>query len=384
MPARERFDALASPDEFPWDVIRPGAALGLKTLPLTAELGGRDADMVTLCLVAEELAAGDLGACYFFRHYWRFARVIPRLTPRLRDWLVERMHGDERFCPASAMTEEAAGSDNALPYDAPGHGALLEARREGDEWVLNGSKMMTTNGGLAGVYFVHGRTDPDAGIGDGLTLFVIPADTPGFSTGPWYSKIGQRGSPQADLQLENVRLTDDHVVGEVGRSMAGHQQVLIGPNVTNAASALGVARAAYEHALDFSLDRVQGGQPIYRHQLVAHELGSLKAQLDAARSHVYRVAWELSHDRERFEPELAWGVRVVVTELAIDLTRRVMSLFGGRGVMSAWPVEKLHRDALTLTHGNGTNALMLLRTGTRQAEKRLAARAATDDERGRA
>jgi alkylation response protein AidB-like acyl-CoA dehydrogenase len=91
------------------------------------------------------------------------------------------------------------------------------------------------------------------------------------------------------------------------------------------------------------------------------------------RSHVLRVAWAFSHDPS-FDPALAWGVRVFATDLAIEITRRVVLLFGGRGIMSAWPVEKLARDALTLTHGNGTNALMLLKTGTRAAEQRLAAR----------
>jgi alkylation response protein AidB-like acyl-CoA dehydrogenase len=188
-----------------------------------------------------------------------------------------------------------------------------------------------------------------------------------------YDKVGQRASPQADVILERVRVDADQVVGEVGGGMRAQAAVLVGPNITNAATALGVARAAYEEALDFALDRVQGGVPIWRHQLVAHELGWLGAQLEAMRSHVLRVAWQFSHD-PAFDPALAWGVRVVATDLAIEITRRVVLLFGGRGIMSAWSVEKLARDALTLTHGNGTNALMLLKAGTRAAERRLAAR----------
>jgi butyryl-CoA dehydrogenase len=373
VPERERLDLPCTIESFPWDVIDAAASLGLKTLPLPPEHGGRSADALTLCLVAEELAAGDLGVCYFFRHFWRFGRLLERLAPCWREWVLERLANDPRFAPASAVTEPLAGSDNALPYDSPGHGATLSARRDGDGWVLDGRKAMITNGGLASVYFVFARTDPDVGITEGMTHFVVPADAPGLSTGPLYDKIGQRSSPQADVILESVRVDADQVVGEVGKGMRAQQAVLVGPNITNAATALGVARAAYDAAVDFSLDRVQGGVPIWRHQLVAHELGWIRAQVEAMRSHVHRVAWEFSHSPD-FDPALAWGVRVFATDLAIEITRRVVLLFGGRGVMSEWPAEKLARDALTLTHGNGTNALMLLKSGTRAAEQRLAAR----------
>lgn len=364
VPARLRLDAMRSLDEFPWDVIEPGARLGLKTLPLRREHGGRGADAFTLCLVAEELAAGDLGACYFFRHFWRFGRLIDRLSPHWRERVLDGIANDDRYAPASAVTEPNAGSDNSLPLQEDGHGISLTARRDGDGWILDGTKMMITNAGLASVYFVFARAP------EGLTHFVVPADAPGLSIGPLYEKIGQRASPQADVIFDGVRVEADQVVGELGRGLPAQLAVLIGPNVTNAATALGVARAAYEAALDFSLDRVQGGAPIWRHQLVAHELGSLRVQLDAMRSHVYAVAAELARGVD-FDPSLAWGVRVHATEAAIDVTRRVVLLLGGRGVMSAWPAEKLARDALTLTHGNGTNALMLLKTGTREAERRL-------------
>lgn len=379
VPQRARLDRLDSLDEFPWDVIEPGAALGLKTLPLPVEHGGRGADAVTLCLVAEELAAGDLGVCYFFRHFWRFGRLLQRLAPRWRERVLDGIANDPRYAPASGVTEPLAGSDNALPYDAPGSGPAVTAVRDGDGWLLNGTKMMITNAGLASVYFVYARTDPEAPLERAMSHFVVPADAPGLSTGPLYRKLGQRSSPQADVVLENVRVADDQVVGEVGRGLQAQLAVLVGPNVTNAATALGVARAAYEEALDFSLDRVQGGVPIWRHQLVAHELGALRMQLEAVRSYVLRTAWELSH-ADDFDPALAWCVRVFATEAAIDVTRRAVLLFGGRGVMSDWPVEKLARDALTLTHGNGTNALMLLKAGTRAAERRLAARASDGKE----
>lgn len=374
-PAQHRLEALTRAEDFPFDLMREGTALGLKALPLPAELGGVGADMVTQCLVAEELAAGDVSGGYFFRHYWRFARLIPRLPAPVRDRIVRGIAEDERFVPASASTEPAAGSDNALPYDAPGHGAMLAAVPDGDHWVLNGHKAMITNGPIASLYFVLARTDPAAGVRAGCTMFAVPAGTPGVRTGPLYAKLGQRGSPQADVWFSDVRVRADHAVTAVGQGYAAAERGLTAANITNAAMCLGIARAAYDAALDWSLDRVQGGVPIYRHQLVAHDLGRMRILLDAARSYVLRTAAEYSRG-DGFNPELSWGVRVHAADVAIEVTQKALFLFGGRGIMAGWPVEKLARDALTMTHGNGTSALMTLRVGEHQAERRLAARAA--------
>lgn len=372
-PARATLESLSDPAHFPFELMSQGTALGLKSLPLPPELGGEDADMVTLCLVAEELAAGDLSVAYFFRHYWRFARLIPRLPQAVRDMVVNGIRGDERFVPASASTEPLAGSDNALPFDAPGHGAMLRADEKDGGWLLNGQKLMITNGGIASLYFVLGRTDPTSGVVNGATMFAVPADTAGVRCGPLYSKLGQRGSPQADVFFEDCWVAADHAITPVGEGYAAAERGLVSANITNAAMCLGVARAAYEAALDWSLDRVQGGRPIYQHQLVGHDLGNMSIKLQAAKSYLLRVAWEYSHS-PAFEPELSRGIRVFAAAVAIEVTQAAMFLFGGRGIMTDFPVEKYVRDALTLTHGNGTNPLMTLRVGTQQAERRLAER----------
>ena len=193
-------DQLSSAEDFPFDLMREGSVLGLKSLPLPRDLGGIDADMVTQCLVAEELAAGDIAAAYFFRHYWRFARLVPRLPRPVRELIVRGISEDETFVPASATTEPQAGSDNALPYDAPGHGAMLSARlvkgegEVGGEWVLNGSKLMITNAPIASLIFVLARTDAAVGVRQGTTMIAVPASAPGVRTGPVYHKLGQRGS----------------------------------------------------------------------------------------------------------------------------------------------------------------------------------------------
>ncbi len=370
-PAAARLDQLDSAEDFPFDLMREGSALGLKALPLPRDLGGLNADMVTQCLVAEELAAGDIAAAYFFRHYWRFARLVPRLSRPVRDLIVRGIAEDERFVPASASTEPQSGSDNALPYDAPGHGAMTSARLDAGEWVLNGHKLMITNAPIATLIFVLGRTDATVGVRQGATMIAVPSSAPGVTTGPVYHKLGQRGSLQADIFFEDCRVPADHAVTAVGEGYEAAERGLTAANITNAAMSLGVARAAYEAALDWSLDRVQGGVPIYRHQLVAHDLGRMKLLLDAAHSYLMRTAWEYSWS-PAFHPQLSWGVRVHAAEVAIEVTQKAMFLFGGRGIMTGNPAEKLVRDALTLTHGNGTSALMTLRIGEQQARARLA------------
>ncbi len=373
-PAAARLEALERAEDFPFDLMREGSALGLKALPLPRELGGRAADMVTQCLAVEELAAGDISVGYFFRHYWRFARLVPRMPKRVRDMVIHGIADDERFVPASASTEPAAGSDNALPHDAPGFGAMLSAERHDGGWLLNGRKLMITNGGIASLYFVLGRTDPSVGIRSGATMFAVPAATPGVGVGPLYRKLGQRGSPQADIEFVDCRIPDDYAVTEIGAGYAASARGLTAANITNAAMCLGVARSAYEAALDWSIDRVQGGVAIHQHQLVAHDLGRMRMLLDAARSHLLSVAWEFSH-KAGFEPQRSWQIRVFAADVAIEITQKAMFLFGGRGIMGDFPIEKLVRDALTLTHGNGTTALMTMKIGTEQAETRMRERA---------
>ncbi|MGH9101778.1 MAG: acyl-CoA dehydrogenase family protein [Acidimicrobiales bacterium] len=373
-PAAARLESLSRPEDFPYDLMTQGSALGLKALALPRELGGREADMVTQCLVAAELAAGDVAVAYYFRHYWRFARLIPRLHPLLRDMVVQGIAGDERFVPASASTEDLAGSDNALPYDAPGHAAMLAARRSGEGWRLDGKKTMITNGGIASLYFVLARTDASKGIRTGATMFAVPATTPGLSTGPFYRKLGQRGSPQADIFFEGCEVPPHCALTQEGEGYAAAERGLVAANITNAALSLGVARAAYDEALEWCLDRVQGGVPIYKHQLVAYDLGSMRLEIEAVQSYLMHVASEYSSAPD-FDPGLSWGVRVFAGETAINVTQKAMLLFGGRGIMEHYPVEKLARDALTLTHGNGTSRILTARLGTHRAEARLAGRA---------
>ena len=227
---------------------------------------------------------------------------------------------------------------------------------------------MITNGGIASLYFVLARTDAKKGIVDGCTMFAVPANTPGLTTGPLWKKMGQRGSPQTDVFFKDVRIPHDNAITKVGEGYAASERGLVAANITNAGMCLGVAREAYELALKWCTERIQGGQEIYKHQLVAHDLGRMKTLIEATRSHLIGVAWRYSHEPDFHESE-SWQIRVMAADTAIEVTQKALFLFGGRGIMENFPIEKLVRDALTLTHGNGTSALMTMKIGLHEGEQ---------------
>lgn len=368
IPARERLDAVHGPEDFPWDVVGDGCALGLKGLPFATRLGGADATASTLVIAAEELARGDLSVAYFFKHNWRFSELVKKLPDRLREETIRKICHDPRFLAATAVTEPDSGSDNHVLTDDPARGVKLRATRDGENWILNGTKAMITNATMAGIYFVSGRTDPTVPVSAGVTMFAVPAETPGIQFSDPYSKIGQRASIQCDITFHDVRIPVDAAVSGIGEAMgAVRRGANLASNLVNAAMSVGVARSAYEESLRWATQRIQGGVPIYLHQVISRDLGMMRTEIEAARSYV-RFAARLfdAHGRDMPE-ETAHGANVFASEMVLRVARIGMEIFGGRGMMSDWPAEKIMRDALTLQHGFGTNPLMLIDIGTSAA-----------------
>ncbi len=372
IPARAELDAVASRDTFPIGIVQPGIDLGLKSLAMDAADGGAGATSVLLGLVVEELARGDLSVAYYFKHNWRFSRLIPRLPEPLRKDVAENLRSNPWYLAASAITEEESGTDNHLRSDDPAVGMRLQALRDGDQWVLNGTKVMITNATMAGIYFVAARTDPTVPTEQGVTLIAVPGDADGISYGEPYGKLGQRASIQTDVTFHDCRVPLDYAVSDVGGGQsAARKGATTGSNIVNAFMSIGVARSAYEEALNWCTIRVQGGCPIYKHQLVAHQLGQMKVEIDAALSYALLAAEALDGDGPEHAAVVAWGANVVASEMVVRVARAGMELFGGRGMMAGWPLEKIVRDALTLQHGFGTNPVTLTMIGSAEAEAAL-------------
>ncbi len=272
-------------DVFTWDIVKKGSALGLRTLVVPHEYGGAGADRVTQVLVMEELSRADAGMSKTFSQNWKWSPILTHLmTPDQRRYFLPLFMNTDTCLLAMGQTEPGAGSDNVVPYDAPGAGLMLRAERDGDHYLLKNVKQYIANGGVATLYFILARTDPGVGVSRGSTLFVVPAATPGFRIGRRHEKIGFRFYQQAELILENCRLPAFHRVGEEnaayplkqGRLMA-FDKLEIGTTV------LGVAQAAYEAAFEHAKTRVQGGQPLLRHQAIALLLGDMRMRIEAAR-----------------------------------------------------------------------------------------------------
>jgi alkylation response protein AidB-like acyl-CoA dehydrogenase len=364
-PERER---VADPwQRYPWDLVEKADAVGLRTLALPKEQGGGGADTLTLVLCVEELAAADVGVAVNLDQTWKFTPIIAHLMNETqRERFLPTFRDDPRCVLALGGTEPGAGSDTWGPYVAPGAGPSLAARREGEGWLLNGRKHFINNGGEARLVFILARTDPNATIVDGLTAFVVEQGTPGFGYGVSQDKIGQRLSSNVELIFDDCLVSDDNRLSDVGGGLGFMAYVGRRSLAKTGALSVGVARGALEAALARAQERVQGGAPIIQHQAVQVVFGEMLAETEAARSLVWRAAWS-ADNAEPFDPKLGNVAKLFATEMAIRVATRALQVWGGYGVMTQWPAEKFYRDAVTVTHMDGANQLVAIRTGAQLA-----------------
>ncbi len=344
-------------DVFYWDIVRKGSALGLRTLAVPKEHGGAGADRVAQVLVMEELSRADAGISKTFSQNWKWTPILTHLmTPDQRRHFLPLFVDDPTCLLAMGQTEPAAGSDNVIPYDEPGAGLMLRAERDGDHYILNGTKQYIANGGVAGLYFILARTNPEVGVFRGTTMFVVPAYTPGFRIGRRHEKLGFRFYQQAELILENCRIPAFHRVGpENGAYPMKQGRLMAFDNLEIGTHALGIGQAAYEAALEHAKGRVQGGKPILRHQAIALMLGEMRMRLEAARSYLYRVAWHMDTDAP-MDREARIMVKTFCVETGVAVTQAAVEIFGGSGIMREGPAEKLWRDAVALLHLGASRA----------------------------
>ncbi len=363
-PAAAERDRMTDPAaRFPWDILESASRHGLRTLRVPPELGGAGADTLTLCMAAEELAAGDLGVAVTLDQTWKISHLIYHMaTPAQRDHFLRDFVTDHRFHLAIAMTEPGSGSDRYAYFDAPDSQLKTVARPARGGWVLNGMKQFISNAGIAKLYVIYANTDPAQGLWHGSTMFLVPSGTPGFRVGRIHEKVGQRLSQNAELIFEDCWLADAHVLGEPRRAFESRGAFTRGSHVEAGATVLGVARAAYEAALEWANTRVQGGRRIIEHQAVGMMLADMAMQIEAARALVWKAAWAADH-QDPYDPKLASMAKVFASEAAHRVTVQAVEIFGGMGIMAEAPVEKYVRDALTFLHSDGTNQIHRVRMG---------------------
>ncbi len=275
---------------------------------------------------------------------------------------------DDTFMLAQGLTEPNAGSDNLLPNEDPHAGVSTTARREGNEWIINGRKHFIANGKIAKLVFLTTRTDSARSIIEGTTLFAIPAGTPGFTTGRVDNKMGQRLANNAELIFQDCRIPDANRIGEVNQGLRSLGQVSYANVLKTAGTALGVARAAYDAGLRYARQRVQGSRPIIEHQAVGMMLADMLMGIEASRSLIWRMGWAVDHQPD-FDHNLFRLAKVFSCEMTVEVTLKALEIFGGAGIMKDSPIEKIHRDAVTLLHSGGTHQILRIKVARALAGK---------------
>lgn len=361
--AMERERIADAAERVPWDWIETLSKMGVRTMPVPEEYGGAGADVLTTCIMGEELAAGDLGLAVIFDQTWKFIPLITTACSReQRERYLPPFLTDDRFLLALGLHEDGAGSDHFLPYNVAPHGGRATAVRQPDGgWVLNGAKTYISNGGLARLHIIVARTQPGTGGVEGQSAFFVEEGTPGFAIGRIENKVGQVISQNAELILDDCRLPEGNLLGELHRGMRTLGRATRGRGMPQAAATcLGVARAAYDTALAHARTHVQGGTEILNHDIIGLMLADMDLKIETARQLTWRAAVAVQN-AERGDQRLAEMSKQYASDMAVDVCVSAMEIFGGAGIMLEQPAQKYVRDALTFLHSEGANQIMRMR-----------------------
>ncbi len=367
IPAAEKMDRVPEPDQaFDWDVVRKASKLGLRTLSVPKEYGGEGAGVLTLAMVGECLAYGDLGMAVAFDQTWKIMSTICHLTtPEQRKRWLPRVMDDDTCLLAVGATEPNSGSDTILPYTGADGGIQMTAVRKGNKWVLNGTKRYISNGGLAKVIYVLARTDLTKPPTESLMGFMLTSDTPGYACTEVWDKLGQRCVQNGTLEFNNVEIPDEDVIGTPGKALSemGTFLTSFGSNIQAGSTVLGVAQRAYDITLQYAQLRRQGGKTVFEHDIQRHRLARMSMKLDAARFYLWYAGWTAQEGKA--DARAASMCKVFASEASLEVTQQAFDLWAATGYMKKNPIEKLLRDALSFIHSDGTNDVLTLKAANR-------------------
>lgn len=335
-------------ERVPFDVLRKAGDLGLLGVPFPEEFGGADAGVVGYCVLMEEIqrkcasTATIIGA-----HAQLCAMSIYLSGTDVQKERYLRPLCEGKKLGAWALTEPNAGSDAA-------HISTV-ARRDGDEWVLNGSKMWITNGSFADVLVVFAANDRSLGARGGVTAFIVEKDFPGFKVGKVEPKMGLRASHTASLFFEDCRVPAENVLGQVGAGFATAMQTLDIGRCGLGASSLGSAKEAYELSVKYAIERQQFGRPIADFQAIQFKLADMAVKIYAMERMVYDCAKQVDRgENATFESSM---VKLFCTESASQVIDEAIQIHGGMGFSRELPLERMYRDARVTRIFEGTNEI---------------------------
>ncbi|MEI8001612.1 MAG: acyl-CoA dehydrogenase family protein [Actinomycetes bacterium] len=364
-PAAEEWDER---EETPWPIIEQAAKIGLYDLGFFANVFA-DPTGLSMAITCEELCWGDAGiAMALLGTTLAVSGIMSNGTPEQQAEWVPQCFGtpDKVQLGAFGVSEPDAGSDVSSLRTR----AVYDAAT--DEWVLNGTKTWITNGGIAAIHVIVAAVDPELKA-RGHASFVIPPNTPGLRMGQKFKKMGIRASHTAEVVLDDVRLPGSCLLGgkekldeRLARAREGKSNRTQAAMATFEASrplvgaqAIGIARAAYEYALDYAKERVQFGRPIIENQSIAFKLADMKTEIDAARLLVWRACW-MGSTRTPFLHGEGSMSKLKAGEVAVKVTEEAIQILGGYGYVREYPVERWHRDSKIYTIFEGTSEIQRL------------------------
>ena len=343
----ERFDRALMYDKL--------GELGLTGIVFPEEYGGAEADYISYAIAVEELSrvCASTGVTLSAHLSLGANPVYLFGTEEQKQQYLKPMAEGTKL-GAFGLTESSAGSDAG--------GTRTTAVRDGDEWIINGSKNFITNAGEAETYIVLARTDKEAKKHHGISAFIIEKGTPGFNFGKKERKLGIRASPTVELVFDNCRVPAANMLGEEGKGFKIAMKTLEGGRIGIAAQALGIAQGAFEAAVAYAKERQQFNQPITRFQGVEFKLADMATEIEAARLLVYQAAYRASNG-------LSYGhqsamAKLYASDVAMRVTIEAVQVFGGYGFTRDFPVERMMRDAKITQIYEGTNEIQRVIIGS--------------------
>jgi alkylation response protein AidB-like acyl-CoA dehydrogenase len=334
--------------EYPRDLRELFAEHDLLGLPFEPEHGGTGTGTLMLNVAVEEVAkaCASTALILMIQELGTLPIKLFGSDEQRQRWLPRMASGE--WTPAFALSEPDAGSD-------PG-GMRTRAVRDGEEWVIDGSKNWITNIGVADLYTVFAVTDPEAGHSHGISCFVVEADRPGVSVGKLEHKLGIRGSPTGQPVFEGVRVPADNLIGEVGQGFKVAMSTLDRSRLGVAAQALGIAQGATDYAAAYAAERVQFGQPINRFQAIQFKLADMETRCAAVRALLYEACAKVDRDARDIGKHSAMA-KLFCSDTAMDVTVEAVQVLGGYGYVKEYPVERMMRDAKITQIYEGTNEI---------------------------
>jgi alkylation response protein AidB-like acyl-CoA dehydrogenase len=338
--------------EFPTDIAELLAEHEILALPFEERFGGTGTGALMVLVAIEELSkvCATTGLILAVQELGSLGLKLAG-TDEQKERYLPRLASGDWLC-AYALTEPGSGSDSAA--------MRTEARLEGGEYVLNGGKRFITNAGVANLYTVFAKTDPDAGHA-GISAFLVESDAPGFEVGRIEPKMGIKGSTTGEVFFNDCRVPSANLLGEEGEGFRIAMQILDRSRPGIGAQGLGLAQGATDYALEYAKTRETMGKPIAQHQMIAQLLADMETKCEAARGLLYKCGQMIDEDAPADElTKISAMAKLYCTDVAMEVTTDAVQILGGYGYMQEYPVERMMRDAKITQIYEGTNQIQRL------------------------